>query len=67
MTAMKDKIRKQVLAIRDTGITNMFDTTMVQRLAFDNGFYELVNFIEEHKKEYGHLILTGEFPEGFEP
>ena len=64
---MKDKIRKQVLAIRDTGITNMFDTTMVQRLAFDNGFYELVNFIEEHKKEYGHLILTGEFPEGFEP
>ena len=64
---MKDKIIEQVMAVRDTGLTNMFDTPMVQRIAFDNGYYELVNFIEEHKKEYGHLILTGEFPEGFEP
>lgn len=67
MADRKEKIREQVLAIRDTGITNMFDSPMVQRLAFDNGYYELVNFIEEHKKEYGHLILTGEFPEDFEP
>lgn len=67
MTDKKEKIREQVLAVRDTGITNMFDSPMVQRIAFDNGYYELVNFIEEHKKAYGHLILTGEFPEGFEP
>ncbi len=52
--------------VQQTGLTNMFDSPMVQRIAFDNGYYELVNFIEEHKKEYGHLILTGEFPEGLE-
>lgn len=67
MAYRKEKIREQVLAVRDTGITNMFDSPMVQRIAFDNGYYELVNFIEEHKKEYGHLTLTGEFPEDFEP
>ena len=63
---MKDKIREQVLAVRATGITNMFDCHSVQRIAFDKGYYELVNFIEEHKGAYGHLILTGEFPEDLE-
>lgn len=63
---MKEKIIAGVEFVRDTGLTNMFDTNMVQRIAFDNGYYELVTFIEEHKKEYGHLILTGEFPDGFE-
>jgi hypothetical protein len=32
----------------------------VQRLAFDRNYYELVIFIEEHRKEYVHFILTGE-------
>ncbi|MDB2127480.1 DUF5049 domain-containing protein [Enterocloster clostridioformis] len=67
MADVKDKIIEGVKFVQHTGITNMFDSRMVQRIAFDNGYYELVNFIEEHKKEYGHLILTGEFPEGFEP
>ena len=66
MVDAKAKIIEGVEFVRNTGITNMFDSPMVQRIAFDNGYYELVNFIEEHKKEYGHLILTGEFPEGFE-
>ena len=57
---MTDKLREQILAIRDTGETNMFDTARVQRMAYDRGFYELVLFLEEHKKEYAHLILTGE-------
>ena len=67
MSDVKDKIIEGVKYVQQTGLTNMFDSPMVQRIAFDNGYYELVNFIEEHKKEYGHLILTGEFPEGFEP
>ena len=29
-------------------------------MAYDRGFYELVLFLEEHKKEYAHFILTGE-------
>ena len=54
---MNETIKKQILAIRDTGLTNMFDTNMVQRLAYERDFYELVVFIEEHRKEYVHFIL----------
>ena len=57
---MTEKLKEQILAIRDTGETNMFDTARVQRMAYDRGFYELVLFLEEHKKEYAHFILTGE-------
>ena len=56
---MTETIREQILAIRDTGLTNMFDVPMVQRLAFDQGFYELVRYLEEHRSEYAHFILTG--------
>jgi len=58
--AMTDTIREQILAIRDTGLTNMFDIPMVQRLAFDRNFYELVMFLEDHRSEYAHFIMTGE-------
>ena len=57
---MDAKVKEQILAIRDTGLTNMFDIPMVQRLAYDRGFYELVCLLEEHRKEYTHFILTGE-------
>ena len=57
----QDKILKQVLHIRDTGLTNMFDFNAVQQIASDNGFYELVTWMEENKTAYGNLILTGEF------
>lgn len=57
---MTEKVKKQILAIRDTGLTNMFDIPVVQRLAYDRDYYELVCFLEEHKKEYVHFILTGE-------
>ncbi len=38
----------------------MFDILMVERIANDMGFYELVVYLEEHRKEYVHFILTGE-------
>lgn len=57
---MTETVRDQILAIRDTGLTNMFDLNMVQRLAYERDFYELVVYIEEHRKEYVHFILTGE-------
>ena len=38
----------------------MFDLPMVQRLAYERDFYELVLYLEEHRKEYAHFILTGE-------
>ena len=57
---MDDKVKEQILKVRDTGLTNMFDTRAVQRIANDMNFYELVIYLEEHKKEYSRFILTGE-------
>lgn len=50
---------EQLLEIRDSGETNMFDFNTVQRIAYDNGSYELVNWMEEHRNEYGSLIMYG--------
>ena len=57
---MDEKVKEQILAIRDTGLTNMFDIPMVQRLAFDRDFQELVCYLEEQRKEYVHFIMYGE-------
>ncbi len=57
---MEQKIKEQILAMRDTGLTNMFDIGMVQRLAYERDFYELVLYLEDHRSEYAHFILTGE-------
>jgi len=57
---MSEQIKEQILKVRDTGLTNMFDTVAVQRIAFEMELYELVMFIEDNKKAYVHFILTGE-------
>lgn len=57
---MTETIRNQILAIRDTGLTNMFDVHMVQRLAYERNYFELVIFLEEHRKEYVQFILYGD-------
>lgn len=57
---MDEKVREQILAIRDTGLTNMFDITAVQRLAYERDFYELALYLEDHRSEYAKFILTGE-------
>lgn len=57
---MTEKIKSQILAIRDSGETNMLDTRTVQYIANREGFYELVVYLEEHKKEYVRFIFTGE-------
>lgn len=56
---MKDKIKKQILSIRDSGVTNMFDLKRVQYEANKLEFYELVIFIEENKDKYVNFIMTG--------
>ena len=56
---MTDTIRQQILAVRETGLTNMFDLPAVQRIANDMLFFELVVFLEENRSEYVHFILTG--------
>ena len=57
---MDERVKEQILAIRDTGLTNMFDLPVVQRLAYQRDFFELVTFLEDHRSEYVHFILTGE-------
>ena len=58
---MTEKIREQSLTVRKTGRTNMFDVPTVQNIANAMRFYELVVFLEEHRSEYVHFILTGEY------
>ncbi len=57
---MTDIVKEQILAIRDTGKANMFDLPVVQRLAFESDYFELVIYLEENPKEYVQFILTGE-------
>lgn len=56
---MSETVRKQIMAVRDSGETNMLDSRAVQRIADREGFYELVIYLEEHRQEYANFILTG--------
>ena len=56
---MNATVKEQILAVRDSGETNMLDTRMVQAIADRMGFYELVAYLEEHKQEYVNFIFTG--------
>ena len=56
---MDKKIKEQILAIRESGVTNMFDLKKVQYEANNLKFYELVVFIEENKDKYVNFIMTG--------
>ena len=54
-----ETVKEQILAIRATGETNMFDVPMVQQIANREGYYELVIFLIDHTREYVHFIMTG--------
>ena len=56
---MTDEVFEQIMAVRESGVCNMFDTTAVQRYAYDHGMYALTLYIEENKKDYVHFILHG--------
>ena len=58
--SMNEQIREQIMAIRDSGITNMIDVNRVQREANDRGYYALVIFIEEHRSSYIRFIMFGD-------
>lgn len=58
---MNEEIRKQILVIRETGATNMFDTRTVRKIAYQLGFDELADFLSNRKnhRTYANFILTG--------
>ena len=60
LPGLSDTVREQILAIRETGLTNMLDTAAVQRLAYDRGYYELVDFIASDAKSYATFIMRGD-------
>ncbi|HGS9459664.1 DUF5049 domain-containing protein [Clostridioides difficile] len=57
---MNEIIMQQILAIRETGETNLFDLPVVTSIALRAGYTELVDYLEKNKGEYVHFILTGE-------
>lgn len=57
---MDKKIKEQILAIRDTGETNMFDVRKVQEIALREGYDELFAYLSDNTGAYARFILTGE-------
>ncbi len=55
-----ERIKEQIEAIRQSGETNMLDVKMVQWLANRENYFELVIYLEEHRKEYINYLFTGE-------
>ena len=59
----KIKVRRNVLdglmAVRESGLTNMFDRPVVARLAGEMGFEEAARWIEDHRREYAEGIFRG--------
>ena len=58
--SIPEKVMEQLMAVRAEGQVNMLDIHAVQRVAFDKGYCELVDFIESDRRAYARLILTGE-------
>lgn len=58
---MKQTVKEQILKVRSTSEANMFDVDAVMRIAYDNGWYELVSWLsdEANRKEYCRFIFTG--------
>ena len=59
---MTNKIKQQILKVRDDGRTNMLDTNGVMYVANDLQLYELVVYLDDrdNRKEYWNFIMTGE-------
>ena len=56
---MTEEIKNQILAVRQTGETNMFDVIRVMEIAEDLDFDELVEYLPANKAEYVNFILYG--------
>ena len=59
--AKRDRIRQQVLQIRNTGEVNMFDIENVKRLSYYYNCNDLVDYLTTDRASYVNLILTGKF------
>ncbi len=55
-----DEMKVQLLEIRDSGVTNMFDINTVQRIAFEKGWFQITDFLETCRDIYAWWVLKGE-------
>jgi len=62
---MTPKIKEQLLKVRATSETNMFDINTVMVIANREEFYELVCYLADKKnhREYGQFIMSGKSEE----
>ncbi|HHX11132.1 MAG TPA: DUF5049 domain-containing protein [Firmicutes bacterium] len=63
MVTNKEIIIRQILNIRDSGVTNMLDVRRVKQEADSRGFHELSAYLHGHKEDYWNFIMTGEMNE----
>lgn len=56
-----NRIREQILTIRDTSEVNMSDVPNVERLAYYYNCHNLIEHIREDRAEYLSLIMAGKF------
>lgn len=57
---MSNKLREQILAIRDSGVVNMFDISGVKQEAQKRGYTLLLLFLDMQKDKYLEFITKGE-------
>lgn len=57
---MNETVRAQILAIRETGETNMFDVPAVRRIAVREEYAELLDYLAQNTPDYATFILYGE-------
>ena len=59
---MTNKVKKQILKVRNTGRTNMLDCNGVMYVANAMRLYDLVVYLDDrdNRREYWHFIMTGE-------
>lgn len=57
---MTDTVYEQIMDIRESGTTNMFDAKAVFELAVRKSYNELADFIFMDTTGYMSFILTGE-------
>ena len=56
---MDEKLLRQILAVRDSGLTNMFDVRVVKGIAEKMGFRELAFYVEAFPSDYAYFIIYG--------
>ena len=54
-----NEVLKGIIAVRDSGLTNMLDRPTVAQLAEEMGFEETAQWVKTHRKEYAEGVFCG--------